>query len=155
MQIKSVIDKIKPYTGQPLELTSKALGFFTLGSIIYDCHINGKEKAVVTDRLNTVDRFERNYKQYMTMQKSSQSIADAKGMLFSMQRKGHWHHLISKITGYVTGVGKTLLGNLPEIVLSVLALKTKNHKILGKTAGVLLGINALKSFLSDIIGIDS
>ena len=155
MQIKTVLDKAKIYSGQPLEVASKALGFATLASVIYDSHINGKEKAIVNDRVNTVDRFERNFKQYMTMQKSSQSIADAKGVLFSVQRKANWHHVVSKITGYVIGVSKTILGNLPEIGLSILALRTKNHKFLGKASGVLLAVNAVKSILSDIFGVES
>ena len=157
MSITSVMTKIgsvaKKISGRPLEVTSKVLGAATIASVVYDSHINGKEKAIVTDRIETADRYEHNYRQYMTLNKQSQSVADCKNFWFNMQQTFSWLHIFSRAGGYFMGASQTILGNLPEIGLSILALKTKNHKFLGKAAGTALGINAAKTLIYDIIGI--
>lgn len=157
MSISSVFTTIhsaaKKFSGRPLELSSKVLGGVTLASTVYDMHINGKEKAIVTDRIETADRYEQNYRQYMTLNKRSQSIADCKNFWFNMQQTFSWLHIFSRAGGYFAGASQTILGNLPEIGLSILALKTKNHPVLGKAAGTVLGINAVKTLLYDIVGI--
>ena len=49
MSITSVMTKIgsaaKKISGRPLEVTSKVLGAATIASVVYDSHINGKEKG--------------------------------------------------------------------------------------------------------------
>lgn len=140
-------------SGRPLEVTSKLLGAGTIASVAYDSHINGIEKSIVNDRIETADRYEHNYRQYMSLGNKSQTVADGKNMWFRMQQTFSWTHILSRTSGYLAGSVQTILGNLPEIALSILALKTKNHKFLGKTAGILLGINAIKTVLYDIIGI--
>ncbi len=141
------------FSGKPLELTSKALGVVTIASVAYDTHINGKEKSIVTDRIETADRYEKNYRQYMSLDKQSQTVADCKNSWFNMQKSFSWFHIFSRAGGYFAGAAHTILSNLPELALSAVALRTKNHKFLGKTAGIMLGINALKTFVYDIAGV--
>ncbi len=141
------------FSGRPLEITSKVLGIGTIASVVYDTHINGKEKAIVTDRIETADRYEKNYRQYMHLDKQSQTIADCKNSWFNMQKTFSWFHIISSAGGYFAGAAQTVLSNLPELALSAVALRTKNHKILGKTAGLMLGANTIKTLTYDVIGI--
>ena len=159
MSISSVVTKIgnaaKGISNRKLEISSKALGAFTMGSIIYDTHVNGKEKALSVDIVETADRYDKNYKQYMNMSTRSQTIADFKRRWFDMQQSFTLYHVLSKLTGYFYGATQTILSNLPETGLSILALKTRKHPVLGKTAGVLLGINLAKTVLHDVIGIGS
>lgn len=150
--ITKIYDTAKKFSGRPLEITSKAMGFVTIGSVAYDSHINARENSIVSDRLNTADRFIQNYNNYISMEPRSQTIANMKNKFFDMQQTFTWPHIISRVTGYLGGFIDTLSSNLPEIALSILAIKTKSCKFLGKTAGVLLSINALKTILYDIIG---
>ena len=159
MGITSVVSKIGNYakglSSRKMEVASKALGFATCASVVYDMHVNGKEKAISLDNIETADRYENNYKHFMFMNKPSQTVADLKSWWFDMQNSFSWFHVISRLSGYFYGASQTVLSNLPEIGLSVLALKTKKHPVLGKTAGVLLGVNAVKTLLHDVMGVGS
>ena len=157
MSLVSIVNTIGrvawKFSGRPLEVTSKVLGVVTAGSVAYDMHINGKEKAIVTDRIETADRYEKNYRQHMLLDKQSQTIADCKNAWFDMQKTFSWLHILSSASGYFMGAAQTILGNLPELALSAVALRTKNHKILGKAAGIMLGINMVKTLMYDITGV--
>lgn len=148
--ISSIGTAVKKFSGKPLGVASKALGVATVASVIYDAHINGREKAYATDSIETGDRYYNQYKQFMTMDKESATIAKFKRWWYDMQQSFPLYHLGSKIKGYVSGFGKTLVEGLPLIGLSVVALKFKN---VGKVAGVLLGAVGAKTLLHDVVGI--
>ena len=144
---------IKNISSNPLELTAKAAGVLTAGSVVYDAHSSGLSKAKSTDRVETADRYDSNFKQYMTMEKKSQTVADLKKRWFRMQQSFQFYHITSKITGYLNGASNIVLDNLPELGLSALAVATRKFKGIGIAAGALLCLNGAKTFLHDIVGI--
>lgn len=144
---------VKIFSKKPLEITSKVLGAAVMTSVLYDAHINAKERAKVLDIVNTADRYEQNYKQYMHLEKRSQTIADLKNLWFGMQRSFSWVHLYSKAAGYIEGAFKTLWSNIPEIALSIAAVKSGKYKTLGKAAGIVLAADTAKTLLYDTAGI--
>ena len=145
-QAKSFINKDLPY---------KVLGGVTLASVAYDAYSEGRDKSLIRDKLDTADRFETNYKQSRRLHKPSQTLSDMKDAWFDVQQTFSIYHIVSKLSGYFEGISKTILGNLPEIGLSLMALNTKNHKVLGKASGVLLALNAAKTILYEVIGLGS
>ena len=64
----------KKLNGKPMTYASKAIGITALASVLYDAHINGKEKAIGNDAVISGNKFFNQYKQYMTMEKSSNRI---------------------------------------------------------------------------------
>ena len=159
MQISAVTSRIKneakKFSQKPLETTSKALGFASVLTVLYDSHRNGKENALVQDYFDSSERFSGNLQNKMVLYRRSQTIANAKDAWYNFHQTLSFPHIVSKIEGYVCGFGQNLIGNIPEIALSLIALNTKNHKLLGQTAGVLLGINAIKTFVHDVMGVGS
>lgn len=152
MNVVNVISTTaKKISGKPLGIASKVLGAATVASVIYDSHINGREKAYSTDSIESGDRLFEQYKNYSTMNKESATIAKAKGLWFNMQQGFPLYHLGSKTKGYLSGFGKTFIQDLPLLALSAVALKFKN---VGKAAGVLLGAVGVTTFLHDVVGID-
>ena len=151
--ISSIGSAAKRFSGRPLEISSKFLGAASIAAVLYDAHKNGKETALVRDTLDTADRYEGSLSDFGSMNKKSPSIAKAKGVWFRMHASNSWRHMFSRLSGYLEGAAKTLAGDIPQIVFSVIALKTKNHPLAGKLSGVLLALNAAKTFIFDIAGI--
>lgn len=152
--VSKVIPKIttaaKKFSGKPLGIMSKAIAVATCASVLYDSHVNGREKAYSLDEIETADRFYSQYKQFMTSDRESATLSKFKNIWYNIQQDFPFYHITSKAKGYFSGVGKTLFEDLPLIGLSAVALKFKKT---GKVAGVLLGLNALHSILYEIMGI--
>ncbi len=147
--INKIGTTIKKLSGKPLGTASKILGAATLASVVYDAHVNGKERAKSTDILESGTDFYNNYSQYMTMEKESATIAKLKGVWFDIKQNNPFRHMAPQSKGYAQGAGSTLLKALPLIGLSAAALKFKK---VGKAAGVLLAAAAAKTVFYDVIG---
>lgn len=144
---------LKNFSGKPLGVMSKALGVASVASVVYDAHINAKERAIVTDNLESVDRFSKQYDQYMSSTKESATVCKLKKHWFDFQQNFSLYHPISKTKGYVGGFLDTAINELPVIGLSALALASKNW--VGKTAGVMLALNGVKTLFVDVFGVGS
>lgn len=153
--VSSVIPKIttaaKKFSGKPLGVMSKAIAVATCASVLYDTHINGRERAYSLDEVESGDRFYNQFKQFMTSDRESATICKLKKIWYNLQQDFPFYHITSKTKGYFAGAGNTLLKSLPLIGLSAIALKFKKA---GKVAGILLGINAIQALLCDVMGID-
>ena len=145
-----VVNAAKKFSGKPLAVTSKILGAAAIASVVYDTHVNGRENANACEQVDTADRMLNQYKQYMSSEKSSASINKFKKMWYDFQQSTSYYSLASRVKGYVSGAGKTLLGALPIIGLSAVALKFKTA---GKVAGALLGLHGIKTLLYDVAGV--
>ncbi len=145
-----VINAAKKFSGKPLAVTSKILGAAAIASVVYDSHVNGREKANYCDEIDTTSRTLNQYKQYMSSDKNSASLNKLKKVWYDIQQSISYYSLGSRVKGYTSGAGKTILGELPILALSAIALKFKK---IGKVAGVLLGLNGIKMLLFDVIGI--
>ncbi len=148
--IPAIISGAKKFAGKPMGIASKALAIATTASVIYDAHINGRERSYSLDEISTADRYYNQYKQYMTMEKESATIAKMKKWWFNLQQSFSYYHIISRTKGYLSGFGETIINSLPLIGLSAVALKFKTA---GKVAGTLLAADGLKTLLYDVIGI--
>lgn len=147
----NITTALKKISGKPLGVMSKALGVATVASVIYDAHVNAKEKAIVTDNLESVDRFSRQYDQYMSSTKESATVCKLKKHWFDFQQNFSLYHPISKTKGYVGGFINTAINELPVIGLSALALASKSW--LGKASGVMLALNGIKTLFVDVLGV--
>ncbi len=147
----NITTALKKFSGKPLGVMSKALGVATVASVIYDAHVNAKEKAIVTDNLESVDRFSRQYDQYMSSTKESATVCKLKKHWFDFQQNFSLYHPISKTKGYVGGFINTAINELPVIGLSALALASKSW--LGKASGVMLALNGIKTLFVDVLGV--
>ena len=94
--IPAIISGAKKFSGKPMEYTAKALAVATTASVIYDSHINGRERAYSLDELDSADRYYNQYKQYMTMDKESATISKMKKWWFNMQQSFPYYHIISR-----------------------------------------------------------
>lgn len=148
--IPAIISGVKKFSGKPMEITSKALAVATTASVIYDSHINGRERAYSLDELDSANRYYNQYKQYMTMDKESATISKMKKWWFNLQQSFPYYHIISRANGYLKGVGETIINSIPLIGLSAVALKFKTA---GKIAGGLLAAAGIKTLMYDVIGI--
>lgn len=70
-----------------------------------------------------------------------------------MQQSFSFFHPVSKTKGYLAGFVKTICTELPAVALSVVSLASKSW--VGKTAGVLLAGNAIKTLVCDVMGVGS
>lgn len=148
-RIKPIIQK---FGGKPLAITSKALGVATLASIVYDAHVNGRERSYAVDSDVSANRLYNQFNQYSRMEKSSATLAKFKKMWFNAQRNFAHYDIAPKVFGYLAGVGQTLFDNLHLIGLSAVALKSDMKSKLGKAAGILIALNGINTFLCDVIG---
>lgn len=148
--IPALTSAAKTISGKPMGVAAKVLGAATVASIVYDSHINGRERAYSLDEVNTADRYLNQYKNYMTMEKPSATVAKMKKAWFNTQQNFSYYHFVDRAKGYLSGFGKTVSENLPLIGLSALALKCKN---VGKIAAGLLALNGIKTFAYDVMGI--
>ena len=146
--IPKVASGARKFAGKPLLVTSKILGAACVAGVIYDAHVNGKERAVY--RNDTAQRIFGQYDQYLTMDKESGTIAKLKKQWFGMQQAYPFNHTGSRTKGYIKGLGQTLFRNLPIIGLSALAL---SYNKVGKVAGVILGGIAAREVCNDVLGI--
>lgn len=146
----TVVNGAKSFVGKPMKVASKVVGAGTIASVLYDAHVNGKEKAFVNDDLNSADRFYKLHKQYMTSEKNSATVCQMKRGWFLGQMTNGCAHFFNKIGGYLGGVGETLFNNVPRLLLSAVALRFDK---LGKVAGTLLTLDWGKTYLLDVIGI--
>ena len=149
----NITTALKKFSGKPLGVMSKALGVATVASVIYFSHYNWNErdKAIVTDNLESVDRFSRQYDQYMSSTKESATVCKLKKHWFDFQQNFSLYHPISKTKGYVGGFVNTAINELPVIGLSALALASKSW--LGKASGVMLALNGIKTLFVDVLGV--
>ncbi len=151
-KITSVINAAKKISKKPLSVASLGIGAACAASVVYDTHINGKEKALADDRIYGADRLFKQHKQFMEMDKSSASLAKAKSLYYDSQFACSYYHLYTKLKGYIKGAGQTLINALPVVGLSALAIKFHKN-IVGKASGILLGVHAVKTLLYDVVGI--
>ncbi len=147
--MSKAVSAVKSFSGKPLGVISKALGAVSIASVIYDSHVNGRENAIVTDRTDSADRFDKQYSQYMSYSKGSATISKLKKIWYDTQQGFTYTHMFSRLKGYTLNFGKTLASGLPIVALSVIALK---FKTLGKAAGIILLANALKTLIYDVAG---
>lgn len=152
VSISNVTNAIKKFSGKPMGVVSKVLGAATCAAVIYDAHVNGREKAGVQDMNDTADRFENQYNQYLVSDKESATICKLKKFWYNVQQDFPYYHFVSRTKGYLGSFVSTLLKDSPLIALSVLAIKTKN---VGKVAGALLAGHGIKTFLYDVMGINA
>lgn len=150
--IPKITSALKTAGGKPLSVASKVLGVATCAAVIYDSHINGRERAYVVDEKETGDRFMNQYSQYMTSEKESAVVCKMKKLWYELQQSFPFYHVTSRTKGYTGGFCKTLIKSLPLIGLSAVALLSKG-KIPGKIAGAALAVNAVKTFLYDVAGV--
>lgn len=148
--IPAITSAAKKFVGKPMGVASKVLGVATVASVLYDSHINGREKAYAVDSLSSADRFYNQYKQFMTMEKESATISKMKKWWFELQQDFSFLHIFDSAKGYASGFGQTIARGLPLLALSAVALKFKTA---GKVAGALLAANGVKTLLYDVMGV--
>lgn len=149
--IPRITSALRTFSGRPLGIMSKALGAAAVASVVYDSHVNGRERANVTDEIESADRFINQYEQYVTSDKQSATVCGLKKKWFDIQQGFSYYHPVSRAKGYLSGFGNTVISELPVIALSVLALGCKNA--VSKGAGVLLALHGLKTLFYDVMGI--
>ena len=148
----TAVTAAKKIAGKPMAIASKVVGAGTIASVLYDAHINGREKAFTMDEINSADRFYRLHKQYMTSDKNSATVSQMKHGWFMGQMANGCSHFGNKVKGYLTGFGETVFNNVPRLLLSAVALRFNK---LGKVAGTLLTLDWGKTYLLDVVGIGS
>ena len=141
---------LKKFSGKPLAITSKALGVATVASVIYDAHVNGKERAEITDEIKSADSFYKNYKQYTISNKASATVAQMKKDYFLGMLTFPGKHFNFKAGGYLSEFCNTILRNLPRLALASVSLAFNKA---GKVAGCLLGFSWLQTYLHEVVGI--
>ena len=149
IKLNNVTTALKKFSGKPMAVTSKILGAATVASVIYDAHINGKEKSIVTYENDSANKLYNNYRQYMISNKQSATICKLKKGWFDAKQTMSVDKPVSITRGYLSGLGNTVIDNLPELTFSTIALCGK--KFFCKTAGVLLALNGLKTLVFDVI----
>lgn len=150
----AVASGVKKFYGKPMSVTSKVLGVATTAAVIYDSHINARERAYAMDEIKSADTFYNQYKQFMTSEKSSATICKMKKWWFDIQRNFPLDNIAYKTGGYISGFGRTVTRELPVLALSALALIPKN-KTVNKVAGTFLALNGVQTLLTDVIGVGS
>ena len=150
--IPGIMSGVKKFAGKPMGIASKALAIATTASVIYDMHINGRERAYSLDEIESADRYYNQYKQYMLQDTRSATTSKMKKLWFDFQQSFSYYHIISRVKGYLTGAGETIINSLPLIALSAIALKFKTA---GKIAGTMLAASAVKTLLYDVMGINA
>lgn len=151
----TVVNLAKKLAGKPLAVATKALGAASVASVVYDSYINAKEKANITDEVNSANRLINLNNNYLTMNSDSGTVAAMKKGWYFSQMTNETCHLFNKIKGAAVGIGQTLFNNAPKLALSAIALRFGNiGKIpVGKIAGSVLGLSWAKTFLTEVVGI--
>lgn len=149
--IPKMVTAIKKFSGKPLGVMSKALGAASVAAVVYDAHVNAKERSYATDSTESADRFISQYNNYRASDTQSATVAGLKKQWYDIQQSFSYYHPISKTKGYLSGFGSSIVTQAPVLGLSALALCCKSG--LSKAGGVLLGVHAIKTILYDVIGI--
>ena len=149
IKLNNVTTALKKFSGKPLAVTSKILGVATVASVVYDAHVNAKERAIVTYEGDSANKLYNNYRQYMTSNKESATVCKLKKAWFNAKQSFSTDRPISLTKGYLSGLGSTFIDNLPELTFSAIAIGGK--KVFSKTAGVLLALNGLKTLIFDVL----
>lgn len=150
--IPAITSAVKKFYGKPMHVTSKVLGVATTAAVLYDSHVNGRERAEAMNEIKTADTFYNQYKNYMTLEKDSATLCKMKKWWFNIQRDFPFDNFAYKTGGYVSGFGRTVARELPALALSALALIPKNPTV-NKVAGTFLAANGLYSFFTDVVGL--
>ena len=155
---QSIVKGAKAFSGRPLGITSKALGIATAASVLYDAHINGRERAFTSDEVISGERQMNLHRQYMTSSSNSATISRLKRDWYMGMQASSCCHLWTKAKGYVTGAAETIVNNIPKIALSAVSLislknKGKTAGTAGKIAGCLLAADWLKTVAVDVLGL--
>lgn len=148
--VKNIRPVAKKIAGKPLGIASKAIGAATIASAIYDAHVNGVERADTYDSKTTANRMYNQNNLYNTMNKKSATIAKFKKYWYDFNQCSSYSHLKNRVVGYFGEFGSTIAANFTNLVLAGVALKCKKA---GKVAGVLLALNAAKTFVFDVAGV--
>ncbi len=143
---------VKKFYGKPMTVTSKVLGVASTVAVIYDAHINGKERACSYNENKSADVYFNQYKHYMGSSKDSATLCKMKKWWFNVQRDFPLDNVFYKACGYLSGFGKTVARELPVLALSTLTLAPKNTTV-NKVAGTLLAANGLTTLFTDVMGI--
>lgn len=149
IKLNNVTTALKKFSGKPLAVTSKILGVATVASVIYDSHVNAKEKAIVSYENHSANKLYNNYRQYMVSNKESATVCKLKKAWFNSKQTYSVDRPFALAKGYLSGIGNTVIDNLPELTFSAIALCGK--KFFCKTSGVLLALNGLKTLVFDVI----
>ena len=154
---QKVVSAAKTLSGKPLGIATKALGAATVASVIYDSHINGRERAFSQDEVKSGKRYFNLFKQYMTSPSNSATVSQLKKGWFYGQQTSSCFHFWTKARGYAEGFANTIGANLPRIglsALSLLSIRNKNKLVgtVGKIAGVLLAASWAQTILTDVMG---
>ena len=132
-----------------MAVTSKILGVATVASVIYDSHVNAKERSIVNYENHSANKLYNNYRQYMTSNKESATVCKLKKAWFNTKQSFSTDRPFVLAKGYLSGFTNTLIDNIPEITFSAIAIAGK--KFFSKTAGVLLALNGAKTLFFDVI----
>ena len=148
--VSKVTSVVKKISGKPMGAASKVLGAATIASVLYDAHVNGKENAICKNRLDSADRFEKAYKNYLESDSESATVCQLKKFWFDSSVGFSIPHIFSSAAGYVSGFGSTIVKDLPYLALSAVAIKFGK---IGKLAGVVLAGAGIKTLAYDVAGI--
>jgi hypothetical protein len=158
---KAVAGAAKSFvSGSPVQVGSRILGAATAASLVYDSHINGRERAYSLDEVASGDRLMNMNRQYMQSNSSSATVSQLKKGFFYGQMASPCFHFWTKIKGYAQGFGQTVINNLPRIGLcaaTLLGMKSGNKalKTAGTVAGGLLAADWVRTLAVDVLGIGS
>lgn len=162
--ISTVATTAQKLSGKPLGVMSKALGIASAAAIIYDAHVNGRERANGIAEVETADRFYNDYYQYLSSDSGSATTGKMKKTWFEIKTALPFYEPLSRTKGYLYGVTKTLTEELPVLFLSATALIFGKHAFIGKkcsklgnaigkTAGAMLALNVTDKILYEVIGV--
>ena len=149
--IPKIATAIKKFSGKPLGVMAKGLGAASVAAVVYDSHVNAKERSYAVDSIESADRFVNQYNNYRASDTQSAKISAMKKGWYDMQQSFSYYHPISKAKGYLNGFGSTLVTQAPVLAMSAIALCCKG--VLSKTAGLALAFHSVKTILCDVVGI--
>ena len=158
---KAVAGAAKSFvSGSPVQVGSRIIGAATAASLVYDSHINGRERAFTLDEVASGNRLMNMNRQYKQSNSSSATVSQMKKGLFYGQMASPCFHFWTKLSGYVQGFGHTIINNLPRIGLcaaTLLGMKSGNKamKTAGVVAGGLVAADWLRTIAVDVLGIGS
>ncbi len=148
--LKKVPGAVKKISGKPLGIASKVMGAAAIASVVYDAHVNAAEKADTYDSVKTADKMHNDYKRYITSNKKSATLAKLKRYWYDMQQNTLGFHFINKTAGYTGEFVSTAVSNAPKLLLAGAALAFKKA---GKIAGIVLLLDAVRTFIFDVAGL--
>lgn len=149
-KIKNVAKSAKKYAPKAAGIASKAVGIASIGAVLYDAHVNGKESAYAIDEKDTFNRNHNQLSLYNASESGSATICKMKKMWYGIQTDFPLYHFGSKLKGYVCGFGSTLVKKLPVLALSAVSLAFKK---VGIVSSALLALYGAKTVGYDVMGI--